>query len=45
LQKPQERMGFGVGQPHVLYPKEWQLFGKLFGKSPQNAAAGTGVSR
>jgi hypothetical protein len=26
-------------------PKEWQLFGKLLGKSPQNAAADKGISR
>jgi hypothetical protein len=33
LQQPRGKMGFGVGEPHVLDPQEWQLLGK----SPKNA--------
>ncbi|MEY3204312.1 MAG: ATP-dependent zinc metalloprotease FtsH [Planctomycetota bacterium] len=37
LRISRERTRFGIGQPHVLKPQEWQLFGSLLGKSPKNA--------
>ena len=48
LQNQRERMGFGIGEPHVLDPQEWQLLGKLLGnrqKTPPMTRAFHGGER